>query len=271
VFKFFLEIKNREKEDESQTHFKLNEKDSISYSTLSQCSPILSKLSFIHFAFLLVFSGMEFTLTFLTHDRYQFSHSQQGYLLGFIGIISALIQGGYVRRVAHYRMTEKSLVIQGILVCGIGLFCLSGIIGSGWMTVFIGALCLAFTSGTVVNCLTSLASLTSSYLSSLSSSSSSLLRSRSSSSTSVESSSHGMVSHSQHGEIMGRFRSAGQLGRSMGPIFACILYWILGSQWCYCLGSLSMIFVTILVLGIPSPFTSGIRSSSIPNVNNKLD
>ena len=50
-------------------------------------------LSAFHFAFLFFFSGMEFTLTFLTFDQFDFTHVQQGKLLGFIGICSAFLQG----------------------------------------------------------------------------------------------------------------------------------------------------------------------------------
>ncbi|KAI8848745.1 major facilitator superfamily domain-containing protein [Chytridium lagenaria] len=68
---------------------------------------LLGRLSLIHFLFLFLFSGMEFTLTFLTHDRFHFTHGEQGRYLGYIGVITALVQGGYVRRVAHKSVPEK--------------------------------------------------------------------------------------------------------------------------------------------------------------------
>ncbi|KAH6589698.1 hypothetical protein BASA61_005511 [Batrachochytrium salamandrivorans] len=83
----------------------------------------------------------------------------QGKLLAYMGVLSAFIQGGYVRRVAHKYVSEQTLILQGIISCAIGLH----IVGR-WATtipwLYIGVAFLAFTSGTVVNSLTSLASLT---------------------------------------------------------------------------------------------------------------
>ncbi|KAJ3016811.1 UNVERIFIED_CONTAM: hypothetical protein HDU68_012015 [Siphonaria sp. JEL0065] len=109
----------------------------------------LAVLSLFHFLFLFFFSGMEFTLTFLTHDRFSFSHSQQGKYLAFLGVVSALVQGGYVRRFAHKVVTEKSIVIQGMLSCSVGLYVIGvlavGADGVKWL--YVGAIFLAFTSG----------------------------------------------------------------------------------------------------------------------------
>ena len=178
-------------------------------------------LSLIHFLFILVFSGMEFTLTFLTHDRFQFSHASQGRLLGFIGLSSALLQGLYVRRVKRKQISDIGLVLQGIGSCAIGM----GIIGLSLYLPFlyIGALFLAFTSGTVVNGLTSLASLIDKEKGNL-------------------------------GRSLGIFRSFGQLGRSLGPLLFCSLYWIVGSSLAYVLASCYMI-----VLGIKMYFTLNLK------------
>ncbi|CAG8608876.1 3274_t:CDS:2 [Paraglomus occultum] len=173
----------------------------------------LRLLKLIHFLYLFIFSGMEFTLTFLTFDLFDFSNMENGILLGFIGILSAIIQGGYVRRKAH-AIGEKRIVVQGISGCAIGL----GVIGSmtlgdnGIIWLYIGAAFLAFTSATVVNCLTSLASMQCDEL--------------------VE-----------KGQALGEFRSLGQLGRAVGPIAACSLYWMVGSQLCYIAGAVAMLFV----------------------------
>ncbi|KAI8906278.1 major facilitator superfamily domain-containing protein [Gorgonomyces haynaldii] len=174
----------------------------------------LAFLGWIHFLFLFVFSGMEFTLTFLTFDRFKFTNVSQGMLLGYLGILSALVQGGYVRRVAHKKMSEASLVFQGILSCSIGLAIL-GHFAFDLTWLYIGATFLAFTSGTVVTSLTSLASL----------------------------------SRDEHdesqGKILGTFRSMGQLGRSLGPIASCTGYYILGSRTIY-LTSGALLFVLAL-------------------------
>ncbi|KAF9149762.1 hypothetical protein BG015_008422 [Linnemannia schmuckeri] len=212
----------------------------------------LSRLSFTHFAHLFLFSGMEFTLTFLTFHLFDFSHMQQGALLGYIGILSSLLQGGYVRRRAHI-VGEKRMVLQGMVAAALGLGSIALVSGGGgsaattllggksvlpgyvieaisWLDtqewsrktrmwgLYAGATGLAVTSATVVNCLTSLASLVCDMGSNDS------LLSPSSSSTTVTTTKKQPIGK---GLALGRFRSWGQLGRAAGPIAACSLYWIL--------------------------------------------
>jgi predicted MFS family arabinose efflux permease len=69
-------------------------------------------LASIHFLYLFIFSGMEFTLTFLTFDLFKYSNSQQGRLLAFFGICTSFVQGGYVRR---QKGKETRMVLFGII------------------------------------------------------------------------------------------------------------------------------------------------------------
>ncbi|ORY42058.1 MFS general substrate transporter [Rhizoclosmatium globosum] len=199
--------------------------------TEKQAEKTLSLLSLFHFLFLFFFSGMEFTLTFLTYDRFHFTNAQQGKYLAVLGIVSALVQGGYVRRFAHKVVTEKSIVIQGMASCSVGLFIIGNMaVGSGgesWL--YFGAVFLAFTSGTVVTTLTSLASLTIS---------GTVINEHDESPKGISSS---------QGMILGKFRSAGQLGRSMGPLAACSWYWIYGSSISYSIGSFAIGALAILM------------------------
>ncbi|KAJ3076435.1 hypothetical protein HDU98_003299 [Podochytrium sp. JEL0797] len=184
----------------------------------------LTLLSLYHFLFLFFFSGMEFTLTFLTYDRFQFSHAQQGKYLGLMGIVSACVQGGYVRRFAHKVVTEKTIVVQGMASCCVGLWVIGQLaVGEqGVVWIYVGAVFLAFTSGTVVTTLTSLASLTIS----------------GTKLNPLDEAPKGLSTN--QGKILGQFRSAGQLGRSMGPLFACSAYWVLGSPSSYGIGSMAI-------------------------------
>ncbi|KAI8612059.1 major facilitator superfamily domain-containing protein [Chytriomyces sp. MP71] len=183
-------------------------------------------LSLFHFLYLFFFSGMEFTLTFLTYDRFNFSNKQQGKYLATLGIVAALVQGGYVRRFAHKYVSEKSIIIQGMISCSIGLFIIGNLakgmdMGPRWL--YIGAVFLAFTSGTVVTTLTSLASLTIT----------------GTKPTNEHEESPRNISENQ-GKYLGSFRSMGQLGRSMGPLAACSAYWVLGSPISYTIGSVAI-------------------------------
>ncbi|KAF9171312.1 hypothetical protein BGX20_007802 [Mortierella sp. AD010] len=232
----------------------------------------LGRLSFTHFAHLFLFSGMEFTLTFLTFHLFDFSHMQQGALLGYIGILSSLIQGGYVRRRAN-KVGEKRMVLQGMMAAAIGLGCIALVSSGGsadssstfdfkldssvfrsvvmWFDaqnwsrksrmwgLYAGATGLAVTSATVVNCLTSLASLVCDMGSDDPSTNSDGTANKESGTQSIG-----------KGLALGRFRSWGQLGRAAGPIAACSLYWRVGPLICYAVASVAVAGVTILARGI---------------------
>lgn len=200
----------------------------------------LSYLKRIMCAFSFLFSGLEFTLVFLTFDILDYSHMQQGQLLGYMGIISALIQGGYVRRRVE-KMGEKVIAIQGMISCAAGLYCLATSTKNSYATfwLYVGVTCLAFTSGTVVNCLTGLASLQC----------------------------HEDINTDDalsKGRALGEFRSYGQLGRALGPIAASTMYWIFGPGHCYSLGAVAMVattWVTVLTAPTSKPVKKVVRKA----------
>lgn len=187
----------------------------------------LNVLNAIHAFHLFIFSGMEFTLVFLTFDVFDYTNMQQGRLLGFIGIMSSLIQGGYVRRKAH-AVGEKKVILQGVVACTLGLmmFTTLSVLRDSVALLYTGAFFFAVTSGTVVSCLTSLASM-----------------------QCVDSD-----PRLAKGQALGVFRSRGQLGRAFGPLVACGAYWAYGPVVCYGLGSICMLIVTATVVAfVPQP------------------
>lgn len=198
--------------------------------------------------FSFLFSGMEFTLVFLTFDVLDYSHMQQGQLLGYMGIISALIQGGYVRRKVQ-TVGEKVLVLQGMITCAIGLYCLATTVKSANPTywLYAGVACLAFTSGTVVNCLTSLASLQCYDL-------------------------PGGNDHAlSKGRALGEFRSFGQLGRALGPIATCGSYWVFGPATCYAVGALAAAVTTYVTIMIAPTGKEGTKKRKVVAKPQKVD
>ena len=75
----------------------------FNFSTLDEMAEgeksSLKTLGLSYFIYLFLYSGLEFTLTFLTHHRFGFNSMDQGKMFLYIGILMALIQGGYVRRI----------------------------------------------------------------------------------------------------------------------------------------------------------------------------
>jgi len=201
--------------------------------TVQERLDLLQTLGWLHFFFLGIFSGVEFTLTFLTFDLFDWSNSQNGALIGSIGIISALLQGGYVRRTIT-KVGEGNMARRGVFSCAAGLVILSMVPQftlerptTSVRLLQMAAVCLAFTSATVVSSLTSFASLQCDEV----------VDPVTGKPTAV----HPQLSK---GVALGVFRSAGQLGRALGPLLACASYWTFGPSVTYAVGAVAMIVLT---------------------------
>lgn len=108
-------------------------------------------LNFTHFIFVLFFSGIEFSLSFMTYDLFGYTSSQNGRLLGFIGLIASILQGTVTRRL------HPLIVVQlGVTACAISFFLLGRV--STQTGLYIAASMLAVTTATVVTGLNSLSS-----------------------------------------------------------------------------------------------------------------
>lgn len=184
----------------------------------------LKILARIHSMFLFFFSGAEFTLTFLTYDLYSFTNAQNGRLLGLIGVLSSLLQGGHIRR---SKKAPLGFVRNGVIACITSLTLLAtlpflhpgpknmadGEMNSSSMIVlYSAAVALAYVSASVVNSLNTLASLEC---------------------DDEQDNSKQVDPKIARGKALGDFRSAGQLGRAIGPLFATGLYWAQGPTLCY--------------------------------------
>ncbi|MGB0455223.1 MAG: MFS transporter, partial [Bacteriovoracaceae bacterium] len=174
--------------------------------------------NYSNFLFLLAFSGMEFTLTFLAFERLKFTSLQNGFMFIFIGFILAMVQGGFVRRKAG-QIGEKKVALMGMILLMPGLLAI-GFASSVWL-LFLGLFFLATGSAMIVPCLTSLVSLYS--------------------------------PAENQGESLGVFRSLGALARVFGPIIASVVYWHYGSQYPYYFGTFFLLIPIALVFSLPKP------------------
>ena len=138
---------------------------------------------------------------------FDWDNKKIGMLIGSIGIISAILQGGYVRR-ATSKIGEGVMARRGVASCAMGLILLALVPRSvandkaNAVRLLQGAaVCLAFTSATVVNSLTAFASLQCDE-------------------GIDEDSGKPILEHPQlaKGKALGKFRSSGQLGRAIGPL-----------------------------------------------------
>nr|CAD7407964.1 unnamed protein product [Timema poppensis] len=80
----------------------------------------LRRLGFIYFVYLFLYSGLEFTLTFLTHHTFNYTSMQQGWMFFAIGVTMALMQGGYVRRLPEHKI-RPTAVLTGLQIAGMDI------------------------------------------------------------------------------------------------------------------------------------------------------
>lgn len=168
-----------------------------------------------HFVFLLFFSGMETSLSFMTYDLFQFTSGKNGRLLGYIGLVASVFQGGITRR-----LTPLVSVRIGTVACLIAFILLGRLSTLGGL--YAAATCLAVTSATVVTGLNALSS--------------------------FEANEH------ERGSKLGIMRSWGQLGRGIGPILFTSVYWWAGREYAYNMGSMgALVVVTVAFVGLKTP------------------
>ncbi|KAI9831087.1 MAG: hypothetical protein M1826_003985 [Phylliscum demangeonii] len=171
-------------------------------------------LNSTHFLFLFFFSGLEFSLPFLTYDLFGYGGRQSGRLLGFIGLVASLLQAGVTRRLDPLRAVQA-----GVLSAVLAFFVLDRLRSE--RALYAAAALLALTSATVVTGLRSLSSFE--------------------------------AAESERGEKMGNHRSWGQVGRALGPVVFCTLYWWAGRELAYRVGGVGMLAVAAMaVTGLKS-------------------
>lgn len=165
----------------------------------------LRQVGLAYFIYLFLYSGMEFTLTFLTHLRFNFTSMQQGKMFFFIGCLMAVLQGGVVRRIPQG--SEQKAALWGLLLI-VPSFSIVGVAYS-LPQLYLGLSLYAISTAFVVPMLSSLVS------------------------------QYGGIH--QKGTVMGVFRSLGALGRALGPVFGSFLFWSLGPEISYSLGGVLLL------------------------------
>ena len=172
-------------------------------------------LNATHFVFLLFFSGMESSLSFMTYELFAFTSGKNGRLLGFVGLVASILQGGVTRR-----LPPLTSVRVGVVACLVSFVLLGRVSTVGGL--YGAATCLAITSATVVTGLNALSSFE--------------------------------ASENERGGKLGLLRSWGQLGRGLGPILFTSVYWWAGREYAYNMGATGMAVVAAAVLtGLKTP------------------
>jgi hypothetical protein len=177
----------------------------------------LTVLKITHFLFLISFSGLEFSLPFITAAFYGRRHENSspsalnGRLLSMMGLIASLLQGTIVRR-----LPPLVVIRVGVISCALSFFLLAQ--ASSITGLYSAGALLAVTSATVVTGINSLGSLE--------------------------------AREAERGAVLGHLRSWGQVGRALGPMLFCSLFWWAGREVAYTTGGAMMVGVGVIVFGL---------------------
>ncbi len=178
--------------------------------------PGVQRVNGISFLFLTAFSAMEFTLVFLTVERFGYTPRDNGSMFVFIGLIIALVQGGLLRRLAP-KLGERKLVQLGLAAV------VPGFVLVGWAAstslFYLGLGAMAFGSALVIP---STSALVSKY-----------------------------APEEQQGFALGLFRSLGALSRAIGPLLGGTLYWRFGASTPYVASALFLALPLAMTMGLP--------------------
>ncbi|KAG5313372.1 PREDICTED: major facilitator superfamily domain-containing protein 10 isoform X1 [Acromyrmex echinatior] len=155
-----------------------------------------------YFIYLFIYSGLEFTLTFLTHHTFGFTSMQQGWMFLGIGLIMAVLQGGWVRHIPPNK--TKTISELGLWLIIPAFICIG--VASNVQVLCIGIFLFAVSTAMVVTCVMTLVTR--------------------------------IGPEHQKGVITGIFRSLGALARACGPIVASSAFWCIGSATTYLTGAL---------------------------------
>ena len=151
--------------------------------------PVLSRLLIMFFLVILAFAGMESTFALWAMRQYDWGPAQVGYALTYVGVLSAVMQGGLIGPLTR-AWGEERLMLAGLASIGLGLLVLPAAHDLSLLTVALSALALGM--GAMQPALNSLISR--------------------------------RAGAERQGEVMGVAQSVGSLSRVLGPLFAGALF-----------------------------------------------
>src|SRR5262249_34100124 len=83
--------------------------------------PVLSRLLLIFFLVILAFAGMESTFALWAMGQFGWGPGQVGYVFAYVGVVSAILQGGLIGRLTR-RFGEERLLLCGLALIAAGLW-----------------------------------------------------------------------------------------------------------------------------------------------------
>jgi len=182
--------------------------------------PGVTLLVIINFCVIFWFAGMEQTFRLFTEDEFQMSVAGTGRVLGLVGIVAAVVQGGLIGRLTQ-RFGELHLLRVGIGTLAVA-FVLMGtsprFASSALLALFIAAALTALGSGLSTPSLSSLVSR--------------------------------RAGVNAQGVSLGALQSASALARTLGPATGGLVYQVLGHSAPYLAGAAGFVVALALALRV---------------------
>jgi MFS transporter, DHA1 family, tetracycline resistance protein len=151
--------------------------------------PVLSRLILIFFLVILAFAGMESTFALWAIGEFSWGPRQVGYVFSYVGVLSAILQGGLIGRLASL-FGEERLLVAGLALIGAGLLTMPFASSLAMLAAAVTALALGM--GLTQPSLNSLISR--------------------------------RAGREEQGEVLGVSQSVGSLSRVLGPAVAGLLF-----------------------------------------------
>ncbi len=183
----------------------------ISHLASAFRNPQTSRILLLSFLFTLAFAAMQPTFPLFGSLRFGLDERSVGYLFAFLGLVSAIMQGGVVRRLVPVLGEVRLIHLSGPPFVA-GLLIIAGAPSVGLVLVGLALLAIGY-GGTLPSILGLLSRVAPSHL---------------------------------QGSVLGVGQSVGSLARIFGPLLAGMLYDLRGMEWPY-LGSATVAAAAFLV------------------------
>jgi MFS transporter, DHA1 family, tetracycline resistance protein len=178
--------------------------------------PVLWRLILVFFLVILAFAGMESTFALWAMEQFGWGPRQIGYVFAYVGVLSAILQGGLIGHLAR-RFGEERLLLCGLSLIGLGLVVLP--LARSVTALGLAVSGLALGMGLTQPSLNSLISR--------------------------------RAGREEQGEVMGVSQSVGSLSRVLGPIAAGLLFAALGRSAAFWWGAVLIVGALLLALKLP--------------------
>ena len=176
----------------------------------------LARLLLIFFLAILAFGGMEAVFALWAMAQFGWGPEQIGYIFTYVGVLSAVMQGGLIGKLAA-RFGEEKLLISGLSLIALGLLAIP--LARDLPVLIVAVSCLALGMGAMQPSLNSLISR--------------------------------RAGAEEQGEVMGVAQSIASLSRVLGPLLAGVLFAGLGRDAPFLAGMALVIVAALLGFGIP--------------------